>query len=350
MKGTVTIRQIARESGVSVSTVSRVINGSAPVSEDVRRRVERTIGKYAYTPNGLARGAVNPRSMIIGVVMPDITNPYFTAMFREISLSAQRAGYSVLLSNTGFTAASAAETTRNELEAFKIMQEKGVDGVLVVGCQADLTQLRPEYRQGLEDMAGRVPAVVLGHPVDGSRCRFMERERGQGMYMAVEYLSSLGHRRIAFVGGEADVAITEQRLGAYAGALAALGLPYDRSLVSTSDYYAPDGWQAAQRLIRRGTPFSALIAMNDSVALGAYRALADQGLKIPEDVSVISCDQFFDAEYFVPRLTALDQHNELLGRSVISALLDKMGGAVQSRPLKLHPELIVRESCRRLPE
>lgn len=348
MKEAITLRQIARESGVSVSTVSRVINGSAPVSEDVRRRVEQIIEKYAYTPNGSAQGSVNPRSMIIGVVMPDITNPYFTAMFREISLSAQRAGYSVLLSNTGFTAASAGETTWNELEAFKIMQEKRVDGVLVVGGQADLTQLRPEYRQGLEDMAGRVPVVVLGNPVDGSLCQFMERERGQGIYMAVEYLSSLGHRRIAFVGGEADVAITEQRLGAYAGALAALGLPYDRSLVSTSDYYAPDGWQAAQQLIRHGTPFSALIAMNDSVALGAYRALADHGLKIPEDVSVISCDQLFDAEYFIPRLTALDQHNELLGQSVISALLGKMNGAVRSQPLKLHPELIVRESCRRV--
>lgn len=350
MKEAITIRQIARESGVSVSTVSRVINGSAPVSEEARRRVERIIEKYSYTPNGFAQGSVNPRSMIIGVVMPDITNPYFTAMFREISLSAQRAGYSVLLSNTGFTAASAGETTRNELEAFKIMQEKSVDGVLVVGGQADLIQLQPEYRQSLEDMASRIPVVVLGNPVDGSRCQFMERERGQGIYMAVEYLFSLGHRRIAFVGGEADVAITEQRLGAYAGALAALGLPYDRSLVSTSDYYAPDGWQAAQRLIRRKTPFSALIAMNNSVALGAYRALADHGLKIPEDVSVVSCDQFFDAEYFVPRLTALDQHNELLGRSVISALLDKMGGAVRSQPPKLYPELVVRESCCRLSE
>lgn len=99
-----------------------------------------------------------------------------------------------------------------------------------------------------------------------------------------------------------------------------------------------------------GAYAGALIAMNDSVALGAYRALADHGLKIPEDVSVVSCDQFFDAEYFVPRLTALDQHNELHGRSVISALLDKMGGAVRSQPLKLYPELIVRESCCSLSE
>ncbi len=346
MKTTVTIRQIARKSGVSVSTVSRVINGSAPVSEDIRRRVEQVIEKYAYSPSGFARGLVNRRSMIIGVIIPDITNPYFTAMFREISVAAQRAGYSVLLFNTGFSAATAGETTRNELEAFKVMQEKSVDGVLVVGGQADLVRLRPEYRRGLEDMAARLPAVVLGNPVENSRCQFMQRERGQGIYMAVEYLFSLGHRRIAFVGGETDVAITEQRLGSYGDALSALGLPYDTGLVSTSDYYSPDGWKAADRLIRRGAVFTALIAMNDSVALGAYRALADHGLRVPDDVSVISCDQFFDAEYFTPRLTAIDQHNELLGRAVISALLDMMGGHQQSQVLKLHPELKVRESCR----
>lgn len=182
MKTTVTIRQIARESGVSVSTVSRVINGSAPVSEEVKHRVGQVIEKYAYTPNSFARGLVNRRSMIIGAVMPDITNPYFTAMFREISLAAQGAGYSVLLFDTGFSAATADETTRNELEAFKVMQEKSVDGVLVAGGQADLVRLRPEYRRGLEDMAARVPVVVLGNPVEKSRCQFMQRERGQDIY------------------------------------------------------------------------------------------------------------------------------------------------------------------------
>lgn len=223
-----------------------------------------------------------------------------------------------------------------------------MDGVLVAGGQADLVRLRPEYLRGLEAMGERLPVVVLGSPVENSRCQFIQRERGQGVRMAMDYLFSLGHRQIAFVGGETDVAITEQRLGAYGDALAALGLPFDPRLIATSDYYAPDGWRATGRLLGRGAPFTALVAMNDSVALGAYRALADHSLRIPEDVSVISCDQFFDAEYFVPRLTALDQHNELLGRSVISALLDKMNGAIQSQPLKLYPELVVRESCRRV--
>ncbi len=301
MKTIVTIRQIARESGVSVSTVSRVINHSAPVSEDVRHRVEQVIEKYAYRPSCFARGLVNRKSMIIGVIMPDITNPYFTAMFREISLAAQEAGYSVLLFNTGFSASTADKTTRNELEAFKVMQEKSVDGVMVVGGQADLVRIRPEYRYGLENMAAWIPVVVLGNPIDNSRCQFMQRERGQGIYMAVEHLFSRGHRRIAFVGGETDVAITEQRLGAYGDALSALGLSYDRSLVSTSDYYAPDGWRAVDKLIQQGAAF-----------------------------------------------TALNQHNELLGQAVISALLNKMDGNEQSQALKLHPELIVRESCRRL--
>ncbi len=347
MKGDITIRQIATESGVSISTVSRVINGSAHVSEEARRRVEATVEKYAYRPNRLVQNHINPKSRIIGVIMPDITNPYFTAMFRAVSLAAQASGYSVLLSNTGFTAASMDRTTRNELEAFKIMQEQNAAGVFVAGGQADLVRLRPEYRQGLEDMAARLPVVVLGDPVKDSRCRFIQREHGHGVSIAVDHLFSLGHRRIAFIGGETDVAVTERRLRAYVDALSAHGLPYDRQLAAPSDYYAPDGWQAVDGLLRRGISFTALIAMNDNVALGAYRALADHGLTVPDDVSVISCDQFFNADFFDPRLTSVDQHNGQLGEFVVSLLLNMMGGMDQPRLFGFRPELVVRESCRR---
>lgn len=350
MKDTVTIKQIARECGVSIATVSRVINGSAPVSDEVLQRVQAAIERHAYTPSRFSQGLINRRSMILGVIMPDITNPYFTAMFQEISTAAREAGYSVLLFNTGFTAASGAETTRNELTAFKIMQEKKVDGVLVAGGQADLMRLRPDYRQRLEEMAEDIPTVVLGNPTADTRCLFLQRERGQGMLLAMNYLFSLGHRRIAFVGGETDVDVTERRLSAYIDALAALGLPYDRELVAPSDYYAPDGWQAANRLLERNISFTALAAMNDNVALGAYRALADHGLRIPEDISVISCDQFFNADYFVPRLTSLNQHNEQLGKLVVSALLEKISGSAPKHQLSLHPELVIRESCREISE
>ncbi len=342
---TITIKQIAQESGVSIATVSRVLNGTAPVAESTRARVQAVMARHNYTPNALARGLAGHRTMTLGVILPDIANPYFASMFREMETAARSAGYSVLLCNTGFRAAGPVELAHRELAAFQTMLDKAVDGVIVAGGQADLMDVGRNYRHALSRLAAAVPTVVIGDPIPGAKCLFIQRERGLGVLAAVNYLVSLGHRRIAFVGGEEGVGITEARLAAYADALSTLSLPYDRALVAPSDYYAPDGYEAVHWLLGRGNPFTALLAMNDSVALGAYRALADAGLAVPGDVSVISCDQFFDAGFFVPRLTSIDQHNSRFGRFVINSLLAVMGGSQACKPLGYRPELVVRESC-----
>lgn len=341
----VTILQIAEESGVSTATVSRVINGTAPVSQATRDRVNAVIQRHAYTPNIFARSLISRRSMTIGIIMPDISNPCFSAMFQEIEEAARAARYSVFLCNTSFRASTAHETELRELEGFQMMLDKKVDGVLVAGGQADLLQVSDAYKAGLRRLSSLVPVVVLGSPIDGVDCLFIQRERGEGVSAAVRCLASLGHRRIAFVGGEAGVGITEARLNAYRTALSQLDLPRDDALIALSDYYTPDGCRALSGLLSRKTPFTALLAMNDSVAFGAYRALADAGLRVPEDVSVISCDQFLSADYFVPRLTSVDQHNELFGRLIINALLGVMSGEPKEAVLTYGPELVVRESC-----
>ena len=346
MGAPVTIVQIAKESRVSIATVSRVINGTAPVSPATRERVNAVIKKYHYTPNALARGLINRQSMTIGIIMPDITNPYFSAMFREFEAAAREANYSVFLCNTAFfSAAGDANTTPLEIEYFQMMQDKRVDGVLVVGGQADLTTVNDAYRCALQELSSRVPVVVLGSKIENVDCPFIQRESGLGVSFAVDYLAMLGHRRIAFIGGEKGVGITEARLRAYRTTLKSLELPQDPDLIVTSDYYVPDGYAAMHTLLRRGTPFTAFLAVNDNVAFGAYRAAADAGLRIPRDISAISCDQFFSAEYFVPRLTSIDQHNEQFGRFVIHALLNVISAAQERPKLTTTPELIIRESC-----
>lgn len=346
MKTPVTIVQIAKESGVSIATVSRVINGTAPVAPATRERVNAVIKKHHYTPNALARGLINRQSMTIGIIMPDIANPYFSAMFREFEAAAQEANYSVFLCNTTFfSAAGESHTTPLEVEYFQMMQDRRVDGVLVVGGQADLMTVNEEYKCALQNLASLVPVVVLGNQIENVDCPFIQRESGCGVSLAVEYLAMLGHRRIAFIGGEKGVGITEARLHAYQSALKSLGLPQDPELVATSDYYVPDGYTAMRALLRRGVSFTAFLAANDNVAFGAYRAIADAGLRIPQDISVISCDQFFSAEYFVPRLTSIDQHNEQFGRFVINVLLNVIGGAQERPKLTTMPELMIRESC-----
>lgn len=345
MNPNVTIKQIAKESGVSIATVSRVMNGTAPVSQATRDRVNEVIERHRYTRNAFARSLINRQSMTLGIIMPDISNPYFSAMFNEFERAAHEAHYSVLLCNTSFCATQSQEKTIREVDYFQMMLDKNVDGVIVAGGQADLLEVSEAYRSALQHLADSVPVVVLGSPIPGVNCQFIQRERGQGVFSAVNYLASLGHRRIAFVGGEKGVGITSARLRAYQDSLDALGLPKEPRLIQLSDYYTPDGYRATKELLSGGASFTALLAMNDNVALGAYRALADAGLRVPQDVSVISCDQFYWADYLVPRLTSVDQHNELFGRFIINTLLGAINGVREDVSLNYQPELVLRESC-----
>lgn len=345
MNPPVTIKQIAKESGVSIATVSRVMNGTAPVSEATRARVNEVIQRHHYSPNAFARSLINRQSMTIGIIIPDISNPYFSAMFSEMERSAHGANYSVLLCNTSFRAAESSEKTFREVDYFQMMLDKNVDGVIVAGGQADLLEVREEYRAALKHMADSIPVVVLGNPISGISCRFIQRERGQGVFSAIRHLAKLGHRQIAFVGGENGVGITAARLRAYMDALDTLGLTKNPDLIKMSDYYIPDGFHATRELLSGGAPFTALVAMNDNVALGAYRAIADAGLRVPQDVSIVSCDQFYSADFLVPRLTSVDQHNELFGRHVIHALLNLIKGDLGESELNYQPELVIRESC-----
>ena len=346
MNERVNIQKIAQESGVSITTVSRVLNGTGPVSPKTRKRVEMAIEKYNYSPNALARGLISRQSMMLGIIVPDISNPYFSAMFNQVERAALNAGYSVILCNTFFSSQSLQEKQhKTEEEYFQMMIAKQVDGVLIIGGQVDLCTVSEEYKEGLRRLSQIIPVVVMGKPLPDTGCLFIERETGSGVVTALNYLYTLGHRHIAFAGGEPGVVITETRLNAYKTALEALNLPYDESLAALTNYYTPDGYTAAEMLLSRKKRFTAVIAINDSVAIGFHRALTDQGLSVPEDVALISCDQFFMANYLTPRLTSIDQHSEMFGRMVIQVLLSAIKGIGEPVKMNITPELIVRESC-----
>lgn len=342
----VTIIQIAEESKVSIATVSRVMNGSAPVSPKTKKRVERVIKKYNFSPNAIARSLLNNQTQTLGLVLPDIANPYFSSLFLEIERFAMSAGYSILLCNTLFGGSSHdVETSIPEAEYFRLMLEKKVDGVILTGGEADLEEVSPSYLEALSRLSAATPVVVIGEPIGASGCRFIRRESTQGVRMAVDRLAGLGHERIAFVGGQAGVRITGMRLRAYEEAMESKGLSRVPGLVALSDYYIKDGYEAMIDLLGRRVAFTAMLAINDMVALGALRSLSDRGLRVPEDVAMISCDQFFTADYTVPRLSGVAQENGRIGRLAIQTLISVIKGEAEPEALPLRPELSVRESC-----
>ena len=187
--------------------------------------------------------------------------------------------------------------------------------------------------------------MAAGREIPGAGCIFIDSENGSGVTTAYNYLSSLGHKDIAFVGGQPGVTITETRLESYKKAAAASGREVREDLISLSDYYLPDGYQAAEALISRNAPFTAVITMNDNVALGAIRAFADHGLSVPRDVALISCDRFYFADYTIPRLTSIHHHSRRWGQMVVRTLIQAVQGSTENARITFPPELIIGESC-----
>ena len=342
MKSNITITQIAQESGVSVATVSRFLNGKVPVSADKKARIEAVVKKYDFTPNALARGLISKRTMTLGVILPDITNPYFATIFQEVQRCAAEEGYSVYLCNTRF---HHGDSPIDETGYFRMMMDKKVDGILIIGGQLDMVEPNPAYKEALNKLAASIPVVAAGRANPGVDCIFLDSENGSGVVTAYNYLASLGHKHIAFAGGQPGVTITETRLEAYKKAAASSGSAVQEDLISLSDYYLPDGYQAAEALLTRETPFTAVIAMNDNVALGAIRAFADHGLSVPRDVALISCDRFYFADYTMPRLTSIHHPSRRWGQMVVRTLIQSIQGSTENARITFPPDLIIVESC-----
>jgi LacI family transcriptional regulator len=340
-----TIYEIAEQAGVSITTVSRVLNNSSLVSENTRKLVQAVIENNHFSPNALAQGLSNNESRSIGVVLPDITNPYFSSLFLEIERYSLEQNYSVVLFNTLYGSFSQSfKRTITESTYFQMIMDKRLDGVIITGGQLDRDVVSPEYLTSLNELQQQLPVVIIGQRFEGANCVFIERSLASGVLAAIRHLHALGHKRIGFLGGEPGVRITTDRFAAYKQTLGAMNLPFNPDFVHFSDYYIPDGYTAMQAQLHSERP-TAFIAINDMVALGAIRAIGDAGLRVPEDIAIVSCDSFYFGEYTMPRLTSLDQQNDYLGRLAIISLINLMRGFSDEVPISHNPRLVVRESC-----
>ncbi|WP_086348255.1 LacI family DNA-binding transcriptional regulator [Candidatus Enterococcus clewellii] len=346
MKKNITIKEIAKKSGVSVSTVSRVLNNHPSVSPVKRAKVQAIIEEEGFQPSMLARGMVSNQTKTLAVVVSDITNPYFTSLVSEIELASQDQHYSLLLFNT-MTAGHKrkADSSFSEKDTFNTILEKKVDGVLILGGEIDRDEPNPDYLNALNQLNKQIPVLIVGQAQENCTCSFLERDLEKGVFLAMQHLLALGYRRIGFVGGEAGVKITTQRVQAFEKALS-LYSTFDPTLLYLSDFYTEDGYQSMTKIIQeQETMPDAVLAINDRVAIGAFRALKDQGLSCPEDIAIASCDAFPDGEYQIPRITTINQHNQILGQLAVKRLL-KLINEEPLGTIDLHsPDLIIRESC-----
>jgi LacI family transcriptional regulator len=342
-----TIYHLAEQCNVSVSTVSRVLNNSPYVSEKTRKNIMCMIEKYNYTPNSLAQAMIRNRTATIGVIIPDITYPFFSILFSEIERYAATYNYSVMLANTFHGGSSRGISGCFDTgNYFKMMRSRKIDGIIIVGGEIDMLPIAPDYIKALNQLNEFQPVVIIGEAINEIKCCFVNRNLGGGIASAVQHLAALGHRRIGYIGGKATIRLTDAQVKMFIKTLESMQLPYDSDNVVLSGYYAKDGFETVNRLLNSNTPRpTALLAANDQVAIGAIRALSDAGLSVPEDCAIVSCDMFFDSEYCTPRLTTLDQQHDYLGRLSVMTLLSAMNGIKDPIQIDHNPRLIIRESC-----
>ena len=334
----VTIADVARLAGVSTMTVSRVINAKSDVHPATRTRVEEAIAELEYRPSTMARGLSTRRSKTIGLLVPDITNPFFPAIVRGAEDVAWAEGHAVSLTN-------AVEDVERERAALVNFEAHRVDGLIV--CSARLPD------DELAALLRRHPATVLvnrsapqPHPSVGAEATASSLvvDDALGTRLAVEHLVAGGRRRIGLLAGPARSMSSHKRRDGYRSALVAAGLADATDLIEDGEPTEAAGRDACFALLARHPELDAVVCYNDLMAVGALHATAALGRRVPADVAVVGCDDIRLASLVTPSLTTLRTDTYELGRQAASLLFERMRGG-PPRNLVIAPELIVRASA-----
>ncbi|MBA3320470.1 MAG: LacI family DNA-binding transcriptional regulator [Pyrinomonadaceae bacterium] len=300
------IKDVAREAGVSTATVSHVLNSTRFVSEAVKARVLSAVERCRYYPNAHARSLASGRSQIVGLIVSDIANPFFPELVKSIETAAFEGGYDVVLSNTNYDTARTSHYVRRFIE-------RKVAGVVLMTSELDLTLL--------DELARRqVPVVFLDLGAPGPHMSNLCVDYDVGIAAAIQHLVSLGHERIAFIAGPERLRSAARRLEAFRNSIKRL-LPGAPALVYQGDLKIEGGQRAARDILGEAVPVTAVVAANDLTALGAMGEFRAAGLSIPRDISVVGFDDIAFASLASPPLTTVCLPRDELGRRAVEALM-----------------------------
>jgi LacI family transcriptional regulator len=332
---------VAKRSGVSVATVSRVLNGYSDVSAETRQRVIATARKLDYTPNAAARTLVKRRSQLIGVILftgqehPDLQHPFFLEVLVGLKHSLGGDGYDVLLFASEQPGAS------NGPHAYaRRARHHGVDGVVVLAVDDDE---EPELQKLI---AAGTPVVAVDLPLNGTRASYVASDNLGGARLAVRHLHDLGHERIATIVGLAHTKPAADRLLGYRAEIHDLGLPQRPEYEAPGDFYFESGEAAMRHLLALAEPPTAVVAASDMMAVGAIKAIEDAGLRCPDDIAVVGFDDIQLAELVSPALTTVRQDKRGLGAAAARSLVQLIDDAGAAPHVSVLPvELVVRQSC-----
>lgn len=327
-----TIRDVAREAGVSVATVSRVLNNSGPVRDETRVRITEVARRLHYAPNSAARSLSTRTTHTIGVVLPDLHGEFFSEVIRGIDQVVQAEGWHLLVSSS--------HAERSAVEAALQAMRGRVDGLLVMSPDLDVEALSANLPE-------RLPVVLMNCGAGGGPYDSLNIDNYSGAHAMIAHLVALGHRRIALLEGPERNLDARERLRGALSALAEAGLDSAAVLRFRGDFSEASGHAAALRLLEARERPTALFAANDSMAIGALSALRERGIAVPADISVAGFDDIPIARYVSPQLTTVRVSIPMLGERATKRLFEVLRcGEGRQRVQELLPtELVVRSSC-----
>lgn len=324
-----TIIDVAKKAGVSKSTVSRVLRDGGDVSPEARARVQRVVQKLGYQPSILAGGLRSRRSYSLGLIIPDIANPFFPEIARGVQKIADERGYTVLLANSDWL-------EQRERKFLDLARRYHLDGLLI-----NPAHISPHELQRLG-----CPVVVIGSRDAYEAFDCVGSDTSSAMRQAVEHLVELGHRRIALVPGPKDNAATDKRLAAFHEHTIAFGLQSNARTILYAEFTQDGGRRAAQQFMQRSPRPTAVICGNDLIALGMLSPLRAAGLRVPEEVSIVGIDNIDATSVANPPLTTIAKNKPRLGEEAAALLIDRIEGRATgpARHVLLPTELVSRES------
>jgi LacI family transcriptional regulator len=333
-KGTkaASIYDVARESKVSVFTVSAVINNKAHVGKKLRERVEEAIQRLNYRPNLVARSLAKQRTHTIGMIVSDIANPFFPMVVRGAEDAAQRQGYNLLLCNSD-------DTLEKEETQIELLLSKRVDGILLTKAAGDLSQA---LRQMIKQV--NIPFVLVMRTYPKLTKDAVVSDDYHGAYDAVSHLARAGCRRIGLISGPLKISNAIARLQGFKDALQTQGLPLENDMMIEGDYRIESGFRAGHALLSH-RPDGVYVA-NHLMTIGLLQAAEEMGMKCPDDFGLVSFDDYPWLGVFHPKLTTVELPKHQLGSEAVELLIRRIGGSAEKAVVrKLQPELRIRESC-----
>lgn len=332
LKKSVTIHDVAEVAGVSVSTVSRVLNNKDDVSLETSEKVQQVIDELGYASSLAARGMRSRKTNVIGLIMPDIATPYSVAIMRGVNQAIAQLDYDLIVYTNGDIRKNS--SAAHESHYVALLNGSITDGVIVV------TPIATRFPTS-------APIVIIDPVNESPHYPVVISTNRDGALQVMKYLTGLGHRRIGFINGRPDLVSIGRRLRGYIDGLAAAGIAIDEQLIEAGDSTAETAAACTRRLLSLPEPPTAIFAASDLTATGVYQAAREAGVRIPEDLSVVGFDNLQDGTSHDPPLTTVDQFVSDMGYIATEMIVKLIQGKPLSTNLhKVQTDLIIRESCR----